>query len=86
MKLLKLILLFLSIIAFSCKKCGTCQFEQRTTINQTNPSYPMVTNIEQEACGDDYKEMKKATTTKSTTNSGGLIITTTITKKSCQDN
>lgn len=70
---------------YSCKKCGTCEFQQVTTVNQPIQGYPMVTNTTQEACGDDYDKLKGFSHTKSTTNSGGLIITTSITRKACYD-
>lgn len=82
------ILLSISLLSFaSCKKCGTCYFEEKTTISPSAPSYPKTREFYQDYCGDDYKEARKfKPTSASAQDGGGNTLTTTISLKRCEDN
>lgn len=56
----KLILLIGIVLALqSCKKCGTCYYTYTITPEKPENGYPKVTEYSEDACGDDYKEMRK---------------------------
>lgn len=75
------IYIILSILTFaSCKRCQTCT--QTSTITTSIPvqGYPIVTNVNIEACGADVDRINGTNTT-STTNAGAFVITTTTSVK-----
>jgi len=69
-----ILLLALAALLGSCEKCATCTFTTVTTIYPNLAGYPQTTKVEQELCGDEYKENNMKTTT-ATTTSGNHTIT-----------